>query len=124
MNPWRWVDPRVREVRLQQVSAYLLAHGWKLGTTPNSRSLLFEKKLPGVKAPMTQYLPASEDYSDFARLMTEFITSFSEFEDRHPVDLLNDVLRSEPGAAALEPATVAPQRTNGTPRKKRTKRPA
>ena len=43
MNPWRWVDPRVRQVKVANLQAYLLGHGWRLCPNPNRDLLRFER---------------------------------------------------------------------------------
>lgn len=92
MNPWRWVDPRVRDVRVADIRSYLLGHGWRAGPSPNPRTLVFQRSLGHGKDPFLQAIPAHEDFSDYPRLIAEFITTLSEIEDRHPIDLLNDIL--------------------------------
>jgi hypothetical protein len=93
VNPWRWVDPRVRAVRLADLRAYLLGRGWKLRPSPNPKTLLFER--PGIDSAnsLVQAIPSSEDFSDYSRHIAEFITVLSEIEDRHPVAVLEDMLQ-------------------------------
>jgi CheY-like chemotaxis protein len=76
MDPWRWVDPRVREVRLAGLRAYLARRGHAVDA-------------PGLT------LPASEQDADFRRSVVELLTALSEAEGRHPVALLDDVLAGQ-----------------------------
>ena len=90
---WRWVDPRVEKVRLADLRAYLLAHGWKLKPFPRPQVLLFEEPVATGKEPVVQLLPASEQAHDFRRSVIDTITSLSAVENRHPVEVLDAVLR-------------------------------
>jgi hypothetical protein len=102
MNPWRWVDPRIQSVRVADVTAYLLGRGWTLQSSPNPRVLVFEKPSANGSEPLIQAMPSSENFSDYPRHVMELITTLSEIEDRHPVDLLNDILGQ---ASAVPPVT-------------------
>jgi hypothetical protein len=109
MNPWRWVDPRVRSVRVADVQAYLLGRGWKRKPSPNPKTLIFEEPPIDGGKPFYQVIPASEDFSDYLRHITELITTLSEIEDRHPVELLNDIL----GQAATHKRPARQPEKNG-----------
>jgi hypothetical protein len=108
MNPWRWVDPRVKTVRLADLQAYLHHKGWTLKPNPNAHLLRYVE--PSVKRgrPFYYMVPSSDDYDTFGMDVINMITTFSELEDRHPVELLNDILRC--GAEAAQ--------ANGTRRRK------
>src|SRR5262249_48911606 len=95
MNPWRWVDPRVDSVRLIGVRNYLLGRGWLLSPNPNPNLLRFERPSDKNGKPSFYMVPASDRFSDFAQSITYLITTLSEIEDRHPVDVLNDILRHQ-----------------------------
>ncbi len=38
-------------------------------------------------------VPASEEFADYRMRIAELITTLSEWEDRHPIEILNDMLR-------------------------------
>jgi hypothetical protein len=92
MNPWRWVDPRVESVRVSDVRAYLFGHGWRVRPADDPRTLLFEGPASDGGEPFIQAVPSSEDFMDYPRHIAELITTLSEIEDRHPVEVLNDLL--------------------------------
>jgi hypothetical protein len=94
VNPWRWVDPRVRLVRLADLQAYFVRKGWTLKPNPNPNLLRFEEKKVGKRRPLFQMIPASDESDDFRQRVMELLTTLSELEDRHPVEVLNDVLRA------------------------------
>ncbi len=103
MNPWRWVDPRVSSVRLADVHAYFLRRGWKVRPCKIPNTVIYEEPpLDGGK-PFFQYFPSSDKFSDFTRHVTELITTLSEIEERHPVQVLEDMLRARAGEAEGEP---------------------
>jgi hypothetical protein len=93
MNPWRWVDPRVDQVRLAQAHGYLLHRGWVLKASPNPTLLRFEEPPGRSDPPLFQMVPSSEQRQDFRQRMVELITTLSEIEDRHPVEILDEMLR-------------------------------
>jgi hypothetical protein len=92
----RWVDPRVEKVRLASLSAYLLGHGWRLRPFSQPQLLVFEEPVQGSEEPVVQLLPASEQARDFRRSVIDAITSLSALEERHPVAVLEEVLRQSP----------------------------
>jgi hypothetical protein len=106
MNPWRWVDPRVRSVRLGGVRAYLLGRGWAPKPNPNANLLRFERPAEENGKPVFTMVPASDELSDFAQSITYLITTLSDLEDRHPVEVLEDILRQQ-GEDAEGPKTPA-----------------
>jgi hypothetical protein len=99
----RWVDPRVAKVRLADLRAYLLARGWKLKPFPRPEVILFEEPVARGKEPVVQLLPASEQVRDFRRGVIDAITSLSALENRHPVEVLDEILRHAADAQAPAP---------------------
>jgi len=89
---WRWVDPRVEQVRLADLRAYLLGRGWKPKEYPQPEVIVFQQSAPEGREPVVQVLPASEKTRDFRRSVIEAITSLSALENRHPVEILNEIL--------------------------------
>jgi hypothetical protein len=100
MNPWRWVDPRVGRVRVDDLRAYFLSHGWDLRPNPNRGLLRFEKPARAGLPPVFQMVPALEQSDDYRQRVLELITTLSELEDRHPVAVLEDVLAAGEDRAA------------------------
>ena len=96
----RWVDPRVSQVRLKDLKNYLSTHGWKLKPFSRPQVLRFEEPTTGGEEPVVQLVPSSEKHPDFRRGVIDTITSLSECEDRHPVEVLNDILRQDDQRAA------------------------
>jgi hypothetical protein len=100
MNPWRWVDPRVRSVQLAGVRSYLLGRGWLLSPNPNPSLLRFERPSDENGKPFFYMVPASDRFCDFAQSVAYLITTLSEIEDRHPVAILNDILQHQAGESS------------------------
>lgn len=98
MNLWRWVDPRVRSVRYSDLRAYLLSREWTPEADPKGTLVRFERPAPAAR-PLYYMVPASDQADDFPQRVAELITTLSELEDRHPVEVLNDVLRAGRGKA-------------------------
>lgn len=102
MNPWRWVDPRVRSVRLDDVRRYFLDKGWTFrpGKKPNPNLLRFVAPAEMGGPRLYQMFPSSDESDDFPQRVAELITTLSELEARHPVAVLDDMLRGDPDRAA------------------------
>jgi hypothetical protein len=100
INPWRWVDPRINQVCLAQVRAYLESIGWVAVSNPNPKVIRYEWGAKTKGERLHRFVPASEDFSDFHREVAELITLLAALEDRHPVHILEDVLRLTPEAMA------------------------
>jgi hypothetical protein len=107
MNPWRWVDPRVEAVRVEDLQVYFRGRGWQLVANPNANLLRFEGPLNDGGPSFIQVVPASEHVADYRQRVVELITTLSELEKRHPVAVLDDILaaRREPaGTNSADPA--------------------
>jgi hypothetical protein len=101
MNPWRWVDPRIRSVRLDGVRRYLESNGWTFAPGPDPAMLRFQAPAgSNGSEPLVCVLPASERVADFVQSVTYFITTISELQERHPVAVLNDILLCQSTGAA------------------------
>jgi hypothetical protein len=91
----RWIDPRHGALRLEDVVAYLLRHGWK--RLPPDRPGLQAFQEPGGESvngkPICQFAPDSEEYDTYAMLMFELITGLAEYEDRQASEVIDDILR-------------------------------
>jgi hypothetical protein len=99
MNPWRWVDPRVRSVRLEGVRRYLLGRGWSERTV--GPSIVFTTDASNGEGAPSCVLPASEKAPDFVLSLTYLLTTLSELEDRHPVAILDEVLQNQEAPASV-----------------------
>jgi hypothetical protein len=113
MNPWRWVDPKIRQVRLAGVTAYLEGRGWHPVPNPNPHLLRFEAPEDGSAPAAFQMVPASDSLDDFLQSITYFITTLSEIEDRHPDDILDDILAHQKGEARKPGRVSVANRSTG-----------
>jgi hypothetical protein len=95
MNPWRWVDPRVSSIRLKAIRAYLEMHGYSQKPSANPNLLRFEADARQNGASHSFLLPASESAADYVQAITYLLTTLSELEDRHPVALVEEILRRQ-----------------------------
>ncbi len=113
MNPWRWVDPRIQEVRVADVEAFFVRRGWRLMPNPNGELLRFEHPSEGNGAAFFQMVPASEETADFRQRITELVTTLSELEECHPVQVLEDILSGD-GAERIRENGESVDRTKAT----------
>jgi hypothetical protein len=105
-----WVDPRIHQVRVAQVRAYLLGRGWQLQPYPGPELLVFGGPVDDDGQPVLQVLPSSEQMRDYPMRLEELITALSIMEDRHATEVLTDILRqptTPPPAAGLLDGTPA-----------------
>jgi hypothetical protein len=102
----RWVDPRVKQVRVADVQAYLQRRGWERSPAPRPQQLAFAAPPGNPDGRAVIYLPASEQFADYPQRILEVITELAEIEDRYAVDVLDDILRgpahAQPNGAASE----------------------
>jgi hypothetical protein len=111
-NPW--VDPRLGQVRAAAAKAYLLAHGWVLDPRSDDEMWVFTGPLADDGEPILQVLPTSEGMRAFPYRIEELIGALSILENRHPRDILEDMLNEKQSAAGSS-------KTNGTSAKSQQK---
>jgi hypothetical protein len=90
----RWIDRRVRTLRLADVTAYLRERGWR-ELPPDRKGFLIFQEPSGELVdgkPLCQFVPASEDYDDYPLRMFELITGLAEYEDRQASEVIDDIL--------------------------------
>jgi len=98
MNMDRWVDPRIRSVRVADVENYLLGHNWKRKPYPRPE-LVFEGPLADNGEPIIQVLPSSEDLASYQQRLLELITALAVIEDRPASAVLDDILHQSGNGA-------------------------
>src|SRR5947209_331217 len=91
----RWVDPRVSQVKAASLQAYLRSRGWRPKPSPRPQLAVFEEPSPRNGKQVVQTLPASEESSDYVDGVVRAITNLAVLEGRHPVEVLDDVLRQQ-----------------------------
>ena len=101
----RWTDPRLFRVRVADLQAYLLRHGWQPAPPDRPHVLVFREPEVGEDGPLYQWVPDSENYRDYPARVYELLAAVAEIEDRYAGDVLTDVLR----AAGQEPPNGAGQ---------------
>jgi hypothetical protein len=106
-NMYRWVDPRVNDVRVADMRAYMARRGWNEKPSPRPTALVFEAPFRDDDGqPIIQVLPNSERFADYRQRLIELITSLAVIEDRLAVEVLNDILQ----ANASSPRNGAPRK--------------
>ena len=117
MSLYSWIDPRARQVRVEQVRSYLLDHGWRLKPVPRPQLLVFEGPLDDDGNPNIQILPSSEKMLDYRMRVEELIGSLGVLEDRYAGDVMLDILKypaettTPTNGVAKSAAVPAPKRT-------------
>jgi hypothetical protein len=111
MSHTGWVDPRIEQVTVAGIRAYLLQRGWTPEPFPGPELLVFAGPLDDDGEPMIQVVPSDETYVDYRLRVEELIGALSVLEDRYAVDVLNDILQA--GAATPTPTNGAA--TGATP---------
>ena len=94
----RWLDPRLDAVKVADIRNYLLQHNWTAVLSDRPRTLVFQEPAEPDGEALYQFVPDSEDDPDYFRRIVEFITLLAFFEDRHPAQILDDMLAA-PGHA-------------------------
>lgn len=97
----RWIDPRVRTLRLADVVAYLRARGWRELPADRKGFLAFQESTGESVAgrPLCQFVPDSEGCDNYSQMMFELLTGLAEFEDRQASEVIDDILRTAESGA-------------------------
>jgi hypothetical protein len=96
----RWLDPRLRTLKLPEVTAYLQQHGWHELPTDRPGVRVFQEPTGAVANGklLCQFVPDSEKYDDYPQRMFELLTGLAEFEDRLASEIIDEILRLPPRA--------------------------
>jgi hypothetical protein len=110
-NPW--IDPRVTQVRPEDVHAYLTSRGWKL-LGPESDPQLMRYELERQEDGPTLFAPVQTDGGAALQWMIDLIGELASFEGRWATEVTEDILQqagreTNNGAGDVE----ANQRTGG-----------
>lgn len=89
-----WIDPRVSSVRVADLRAYFVAHGWRPKPFPRPQVLLFEGPPDDSGKPIIQAVPASEQLRDYRMAVEDLIGALSVLEARPASAILDDMLRN------------------------------
>jgi hypothetical protein len=92
----RWVDPRLPDLRLDQIRAYLLGKGWKEVAPDRPGVLVFEEPALGEEGPLHQWVPDSEQRREYLQGVYELLAAVAEVEDRSAGEVLTDMLEASP----------------------------
>jgi hypothetical protein len=92
MRPQQRLNPLLEKVRYADAEAYLTSHGWKLTPFKNPGLRRFEGPLGDNGEPIVEFLPATEQASDFPMRLREFIGVLSLLEERPEEEILRDLL--------------------------------
>jgi hypothetical protein len=87
-----WIDPRVMQVKVADVEAYLRRRGWAPVASPRSQMQLFKGPAADDGESIVQALPTAEQGSDYVQRLIDVITNLAVIEDRYAVEVLNDIL--------------------------------
>jgi hypothetical protein len=104
MNNSLLTDPRLGQVRVASVRAYLGDHGWQLQPYPGPELLVFSGPPDDKGQPIVQVLPSSEHLRDYRMRLEELIKSLSICEDRPADQILTEMLQAAPTEDVPPPA--------------------
>jgi hypothetical protein len=97
-NPW--IDPRIVQLRPEEVQAYLTQHGWKpVGPAENPDLLRYEVEA-NAEAP-TLFVPVRVDSGPALQWLIDLVADLARFEDRWAVAVLQDLFSQPAGSAAV-----------------------
>jgi hypothetical protein len=111
----RWLDPRLRTVRVADIQAYLLRKGWKPVPPDRSDVLVFQEPTVREAGPLYQFVPNTEQHRDYVARIYELLAALGEIEDRYAGDVLTDILRQSPASVPADGSGV-PLPTEPTPK--------
>ena len=105
-NPW--IDERYKLVTPAQAEEYMRRHGWRAVPFPRPEVRLYEGPMADDGRPITQLVPLLTKAEDFRYRMLDLIENLAIIEDRHAVELLNEMLGVTTPSGNGAPAAKAP----------------
>jgi hypothetical protein len=113
----RWIDPRVRTLRLEDVIAYLQRRGWRELPPDRKGVRAFQEPTGEVVDghPVCQFVPDSEAHDTYGQRMFELITGLAEFEDRQATEVIDDIVRQRASPTAANGPAVPTSAQPATP---------
>ncbi len=90
-------------IRVDQITSYLIEHGWKQVPFRREGLLVFEGPEDDDGKPIVQVIPRSERSSDFGIRAAELVNALSVIEDRPIEEIVRDI----------SGANIAPARSRG-----------
>lgn len=109
-----WIDPRAFALPMSAFKEYLLTHGWALQTS-NEYGFVCAGPLLDDGRPIVMVMPASDKAYDFPLRVSDFFRRLSILEERHPMEILQEMLRQ------VEAGSLEGNGKNGTNGRKRAK---
>jgi hypothetical protein len=106
-NPW--IDPRVHQITPALAEAYMRRHGWRAVPFPRPQVRLYEGPPADDGRPMTQLVPVAEQADDYGNRVIDLITNLAVIEQRHAVQVLEEMLGVTTPSANGAPAAKAPE---------------
>lgn len=110
MNYRAWIDPRIAQLTVAQVRAYMLRHGWRVKPFPRPEMLVFERPGADNGQPITVAFVSSEHLADYRLRSEELLGTLGLIENRYAVEILDEMLHATDGNG-----TVAQPHADGVP---------
>jgi hypothetical protein len=111
----RWLDPRLYQVRVGNIVAYLRSKGWKPAPPDRPHTLAFQEPIVPEGDPLYQWIPEHDQGRDFPARVYELLAALAEIEDRYAGDVLTDILR-QPADGIPANGPAAPAQAEPAPR--------
>jgi len=109
----RWIDPRIRTLRVADVVAYLRRRGWT--EVPPDRLSCRVFRAPAEvrdEDAVYEFVPESEGQDDYPLRMFELLSGIAEMENRQASAVIDDIVRTgaltEPNGA-VQGASASPE---------------
>ena len=100
-----WIDPRVKQVRPEQLIGYLRKHAWREEGLVREHFYRFRQPA----GPSTVLVPTPEETDDLQLCILDAVTQLAKIENRYAGELLLELLEQpfaeiepKPGAAMSE----------------------
>jgi hypothetical protein len=87
-----WIDARAFSLPISAFRDYLLTHGWTLQSSSRS-GFVCAGPLLDDGTPIIMVMPASTKAYDFPLRVDDFFRRLSILEERHPMEILQEMLR-------------------------------
>ncbi len=118
MNERVWIDPRIGNVSVESICAYLLAHGWQRKPYPRPELLVFGEQYDDEGQEIVLTLPSSERMRDYLMYVVDLVAALAKLNGRNAVDVLNEILAIEPTNGGVPASANGAGTTTGSTEEK------
>ena len=91
----RWLDPRLRSLRVTEIEAYLRSHGWEQAKAAIPGVTVFKEPDEEAEGPLYQWVPQNEGSRDYLQGIYMLLAGIADAEGRSAGEVLDEMLAQD-----------------------------